>query len=89
MPRDFLTTADWTRDEIERLLEGALRYKLGEQATPLAGQSVALVFFNPSLCTRASMQVGVYELGGNTVVLEPGGDQLDAGTSRRRGDGWR
>ena len=73
MPRDFLTTADWTRDEIERLLEGALRYKLGEQATPLAGQSVALVFFNPSLRTRASMQVGVYELGGNTVVLEPGG----------------
>lgn len=39
----------------------------------LAGQSVALVFFNPSLRTRASMQVGIYELGGNAVVLEPGG----------------
>jgi N-acetylornithine carbamoyltransferase len=34
---------------------------------------VGLVFFNPSLRTRASMQVGVYELGGNAVVLEPGG----------------
>jgi N-acetylornithine carbamoyltransferase len=34
---------------------------------------VALVFFNPSLRTRASMQVGIYELGGNAVVLEPGG----------------
>jgi N-acetylornithine carbamoyltransferase len=33
---------------------------------------VALVFFNPSLRTRASMQVGIYELGGNAVVLEPG-----------------
>jgi N-acetylornithine carbamoyltransferase len=32
-----------------------------------------LVFFNPSLRTRASMQVGIYELGGNAVVLEPGG----------------
>jgi len=31
------------------------------------------VFFNPSLRTRASMQVGIYELGGNAVVLEPGG----------------
>jgi N-acetylornithine carbamoyltransferase len=39
----------------------------------LAGKSVALVFFNPSLRTRASMQVGIYELGGNAVVLEPGG----------------
>jgi N-acetylornithine carbamoyltransferase len=34
---------------------------------------VALVFFNPSLRTRASLQVGIYELGGNAVVLEPGG----------------
>src|SRR5207244_3208060 len=40
---------------------------------PLAGRSIALVFFNPSLRTRASMQVGTYELGGNAVVLEPGG----------------
>jgi N-acetylornithine carbamoyltransferase len=39
----------------------------------LNGKSVALVFFNPSLRTRASMQVGIYELGGNAVVLEPGG----------------
>ncbi|MDQ2937656.1 MAG: N-acetylornithine carbamoyltransferase, partial [Acidobacteriota bacterium] len=39
----------------------------------LAGRSVALVFFNPSLRTRASMQVGIHELGGNAVVLEPGG----------------
>src|SRR5438445_6989928 len=44
-----------------------------EKLKPLAGRSVALVFFNPSLRTRASMQVGIYELGGNPVVLEPGG----------------
>lgn len=72
--RNFLTTADWTREELEGLLEAALRFKRGEDAgKPLAGRSVALVFFNPSLRTRASMQVGVYELGGNAVVLEPGG----------------
>src|ERR671912_564443 len=74
MPRDFLTTADWTREELEGLLEAAARFKRGEDASkPLAGRSVALVFFNPSLRTRASMQVGAYELGGNAVVLEPGG----------------
>src|SRR5437868_9129162 len=74
MPRNFLTTDDWTREELEGLLEASLRFKRGEDAgKPLAGRSVALVFFNPSLRTRASMQVGVYELGGNAVVLEPGG----------------
>ncbi|HYO63927.1 MAG TPA: N-acetylornithine carbamoyltransferase [Pyrinomonadaceae bacterium] len=74
MAKNFLTTADWTRDELESLLDSALRFKRGEDASrPLAGRSVALVFFNPSLRTRASMQVGVYELGGHAVVLEPGG----------------
>ena len=74
MPRDFLNTADWTREELESLLAAASRFKRGEDASkPLAGRSVALVFFNPSLRTRASMQVGAYELGGNSVVLEPGG----------------
>src|SRR3982751_1125200 len=74
MPKNFLSTADWTREELEGLLDAALRFKRGEDTRkPLAGRSVALVFFNPSLRTRASMQIGVYELGGNAVVLEPGG----------------
>jgi N-acetylornithine carbamoyltransferase len=74
MSGDFLTTGDWSREELEGLIESALRFKRGEDSSkPLAGRSVALVFFNPSLRTRASMQVGVYELGGNAVVLEPGG----------------
>ncbi len=63
-----------SREVIERLLDAALRFKSGDdRSKPLAGKSVALVFFNPSLRTRASMQVGIYELGGNAVVLEPGG----------------
>src|SRR5215208_6218029 len=71
---NLLSTIDMTRDHIERLLESALRFKHGDDLSkPLAGKSVALVFFNPSLRTRASMQVGIYELGGNSVVLEPGG----------------
>ena len=74
MPRDFLTTGDWTREELEELIESALRFKRGDnRAKSLEGRSVALVFFNPSLRTRASMQVGIFELGGNAVVLEPGG----------------
>lgn len=71
---DFLTTHDLDRNALDELIERALSFKRGaDQSKPLSGKSVALVFFNPSLRTRASMQVGIYELGGNAVVLEPGG----------------
>jgi N-acetylornithine carbamoyltransferase len=72
--KNFLKTSDFSRAEIEELLETASRFKRGEvREKYLDGKSVALVFFNPSLRTRASMQIGVYELGGNAVILEPGG----------------
>jgi N-acetylornithine carbamoyltransferase len=74
MTGSFLKTCDFSRAELEQMIKSALRFKLGEdKSRPLAGKSVALVFFNPSLRTRASMQVGIFELGGNAVVLEPGG----------------
>jgi N-acetylornithine carbamoyltransferase len=70
----FLSTIDMSRKQLDQVIESALRFKSGDDTSkPLAGKSVALVFFNPSLRTRASMQVGIYELGGNAVVLEPGG----------------
>jgi N-acetylornithine carbamoyltransferase len=70
----LLSTGKLSQEELGRLLDSALHFKSGaDQSKPLAGKSVALVFFNPSLRTRASMQVGIYELGGNAVVLEPGG----------------
>jgi N-acetylornithine carbamoyltransferase len=70
----LLNTIGMSRERLEQLIESALRFKRREDPSqPLAGKSVALVFFNPSLRTRASMQVGIYELGGNAVVLEPGG----------------
>jgi N-acetylornithine carbamoyltransferase len=71
---NFLITSDFSRNEIESLFDLALRYKSNQISDkPLSGKSIALVFFNPSLRTRASMQVGIYELGGNAVILEPGG----------------
>jgi len=74
MNKDLLTTAVFSTAELTSFIEKAIELKsdrLG--AKPLSGKSVALVFFNPSLRTRASMQVGIYELGGNAVILEPGG----------------
>ncbi|MDB4940941.1 MAG: N-acetylornithine carbamoyltransferase [Labilithrix sp.] len=76
--RDFLSTLDWSRPDVEALLEDA-RHLKATRRTPadigagsLAGKSVALVFFNPSLRTRSSFEIGIFEMGGHAVVLEPG-----------------
>lgn len=72
--KNYLVTSDFSTAQLNGLIESALKIKNGEvRNKPLDGKSIALVFFNPSLRTRASMQVGIYELGGNAVILEPGG----------------
>jgi len=72
--KDLLKTSDHSRATLESLLDLAAKIKAGDvNDRPLKGRSVALVFFDPSLRTRASMQVGIFELGGNPVILEPGG----------------
>ncbi len=71
---NVLKTSDFAREDLDEMIASAFEFKKGHITDkPLAGKSVALVFFNPSLRTRASMQVGIYELGGNAVTLEPGG----------------
>jgi N-acetylornithine carbamoyltransferase len=71
--KSFLKTSDHSSADLEMLIGSATRLKSEISAErPLAGKSVALVFFDPSLRTRASMQVGVFELGGNPVILEQG-----------------
>lgn len=74
-PRHFLSTLDWSRSELEGLLADARVLKSMRRrvrSSDLAGRSVALVFFNPSLRTRSSFEIGVFEMGGHAVVLEPG-----------------
>lgn len=74
MSNSFLKTSDYSTEHLSNLIDRAIAEKASPSgARPLSGNSVALVFFNPSLRTRASMQVGIYELGGNAVILEPGG----------------
>ncbi|HSF25469.1 MAG TPA: N-acetylornithine carbamoyltransferase [Blastocatellia bacterium] len=71
--KDFLSTADLTTNELSLLIDLASKIKAGDyHDRPLAGRSVALVFFNPSLRTRASMDIAIYELGGNAVTLDVG-----------------
>src|ERR1700733_2167524 len=70
--RHFLTTLDWSRAELESLIEDARRLKTSPLSQSLAGKTIALVFLNPSLRTRTSFEIGIWQLGGHAVVLEPG-----------------
>ena len=70
--RHFLTTQDYTRAEIEALLDKAARFKKHPFDRRLLDRTIALVFFNPSLRTRASFDIGIRQLGGSAVTLEPG-----------------
>jgi N-acetylornithine carbamoyltransferase len=40
----------------------------------LAGRSIALLFLNPSLRTRTSFELGMQQMGGIAIVLQPGRD---------------
>jgi N-acetylornithine carbamoyltransferase len=72
--RHFLNTQDWTRPQLDGLLDEAARFKAGPLGDQLRGRSIALVFFNPSLRTRTSFELGAFQLGGHAVVLQPGKD---------------
>jgi len=72
--RHFLNTQDWSRNELDALLAHAAAFKRTRLGNELAGKSIALLFFNASMRTRASFELGAFELGGHAVVLSPGKD---------------
>ncbi len=74
-PRHFLTTEEWTRQELQLVLDRARAFKQGSDSSRcMQGKSIALLFFNPSLRTRTSFELGAFQLGGHAVVLQPGKD---------------
>jgi len=71
--RHFLTTADWSRSELQGLLDRAAAFKSGTVSRSLEGKSIALLFFNPSLRTRSSFDIGAHQMGGHAIVLDAKG----------------
>ena len=71
--RDYLTVADWSREELLAVLDLADRLKderkryVDEPLLP--GRSVGLLLEKPSLRTRVSFELAVYQLGGHAVHL--------------------
>ncbi len=62
--RNFLNTADFTRDEIDALIDLAIALKQGRARRSLAGKMLAMLFFNPSVRTRVSFASAMFRLGG-------------------------
>lgn len=71
--RHFLNTFDWSRSELQGLIDDARKLREHPLGTDLAGKTIALLFLNNSLRTRTSFEVGAYQLGGHAVILSPSG----------------
>lgn len=76
--KDFLSLFDMDREELETLFLLADELKLSSEYRPLAGTTTALFFQKPSFRTRVSFEVGVQQLGGQTVNLPD--DRVGIGT---------
>ena len=72
--KHFLNTQDWSRAELDALLVDAAAFNRRPIGDQLKGKSIALVFFNPSLRTRTSFELGAFQMGGHAIVLAPGKD---------------
>src|ERR1700746_911277 len=80
--KHFLSIEQLSRDEIELVLRRTAELKTNRgkiSAQPLAGQTWALIFSKPSTRTRVSFEVGIRELGGETIYLNAADAQLGRG----------
>jgi ornithine carbamoyltransferase len=82
MPKDFLSVADWSRTDLQRMLERAQQlrrgHRSGERPQTLVGRTLAMYFEKPSLRTHVTFEAGMAQLGGHAVLLRP--EQIGIGT---------
>ncbi|GAB4520092.1 MAG: N-acetylornithine carbamoyltransferase [Amphiplicatus sp.] len=71
--KHFLNTADWSRADLQAMLDDAKAMKKSPYGDALKNKTIALLFLNNSLRTRTSFDVGARHLGGHAVVLSPSG----------------
>jgi ornithine carbamoyltransferase len=71
MKKDLLSIADLNREEIEQLIEQTRRMKQEGAPPLLSGKTLAFLFVKPSLRTRVSFEIAMYQLGGHAIYLAP------------------
>src|SRR5206468_3856800 len=80
--KHLLSIEQLSRAEIQAILQRTAELKSNRgkiSAQPLAGQTWALIFSKPSTRTRVSFDVGIRELGGETIYLNAADAQLGRG----------
>jgi ornithine carbamoyltransferase len=88
MPKDFISLADWSRDELQQLLDRARELKeldrRGVRPQTLEGRTLAMFFEKPSLRTHVTFEAGMTQLGGHAILLLP--EQVGIGTRESPAD---
>ena len=80
--KHLLSIEQLSKSDIERILRRTAELKTNRgkiSSQPLAGQTWALIFSKPSTRTRVSFDVGIRELGGETIYLNAADAQLGRG----------
>ncbi|MCC7508867.1 MAG: N-acetylornithine carbamoyltransferase [Planctomycetes bacterium] len=72
--RDFLRLADFEISEINDILDLAAEMKREQRHWSLRGRTIIMLFFNSSLRTRTSFEIGAAQLQAHPVVLNVGQD---------------
>jgi ornithine carbamoyltransferase len=81
--RDFLSIHDWSREELEQVLETANKLKFQRRMSlddqPLKGKTLGMYFTKSSTRTRLSFEAGMFQLGGHALFLSAADLQLNRG----------
>ena len=85
--RDMITTQEWTKEEIDTVMEVALELKwkraLGEPHAYLRDKVLAMLFFFTSTRTRTSFEAGMAQLGGHAQFIESSTTQISHGDTAK------
>jgi ornithine carbamoyltransferase len=83
--RDYIATQDWSREELETVIEVSLdlkrRFALGEPTRLLPDKTLFMIFFDKSTRTRNAFEAGMTQLGGHAHDLNPDIMQISHGES--------
>ena len=75
MEKDFIAIADYSPDELQSMLDLAVKLKAelkaGGNAPLLKGKVLGMIFQKPSLRTRVSFDMAMRQLGGDALYLSP------------------
>src|SRR5512135_3541611 len=85
--KHFITTQEWTLDELEAALALAAELKAARKAgNPmrlLADKTLYMIFFDSSTRTRNSFETGMTQLGGHAIFLSPDKMQISHGENAK------